>query len=512
MIVPRKIDGDCREGLKQVAEKSVHCCITSIPYWGLRSYLPKGHPLKALEIGTEKTFELYLEHVLESFRAVHRVLRDDGTIWVNIGDAYASNGGHADKNCNDRRGQYQIGRRPEHEQRDLRASGPSWKSKDLMMMPARVAMALQAEGWYLRAMCPWIKRNPMPESCIDRPATATEYVFMLSKSPRYFYDRYAVMMKTSDKTHPRRAHNGHFTSNDIFDKTIKGQTPKSRSSPKGSKNNESFAAECSQYVVGQRNRRNTDWFIESWQGMITDDNGDPLAFVVNPKGTTISHFATFPPKLIEPMIKASTSERGCCSDCGAPWERLLQPTERYQSILGKSYHPHLDDETLGMRGCRGGNAQNKMRDAGIPGAEFESKGWQPTCECHGTLTRGKIVLPARMSKEEVSNWGADSNGEYHGQNQKMYQEHLAQPASTVKQRIIENATKDREVDGWIYTSTLPMEEHPVVPCTVLDHFGGISTTAMVATQLGRRSIVCELNPEYAELAKARDSQTAMSLL
>jgi site-specific DNA-methyltransferase (cytosine-N4-specific) len=295
--------------------------VTSPPYWGLRSYLAKGHPLKAREIGSEPTFELYLEHLLEVFDQVRRVLREDGTLFVNLGDAYyqarkgnsgpmqdhfkqATNVGSWDTRRND------VGTIS-----PLRTGGVPWlKCKDLVMMPARVAMALQASGWYLRAMIPWIKRNAMPESVKDRPTTAVEYVFMFSKSERYFWDRTAVMMKSSDKTHARRARNGTFKGNRVPDETLRGVNPKALLSERGTKQNASFAAGCGQYVVGERNRRNSDWFMESFQGLLLDEEGDPLGLIVNTKGTSVRHFATFPAKMVEPLIKAGSPADGTVLD------------------------------------------------------------------------------------------------------------------------------------------------------------------------------------------------------
>jgi DNA modification methylase len=507
-ILPQKLLGDCRETLKALLEKSVHCCVTSIPYWGLRSYLPKDHPLKPLEIGSEPTFELYLQHIVEAFRAVHRVLRDDGTLWLNVGDAYQGSGltgGTAIAETNAQmvhRGMAESGR--------INMVGLA--SKNLLMMPARVAMALQCDGWYLRSQIPWIKRNAMPESVTDRPASAIEYVFLLSKSKDYFYDRYAVMMPVSAATNPRlsqkvmeqvgseRAHAGGKTNGRM--KAVGGKVVLQG---EGIKSNASFEGACSM-PVSARNRRNTDWFMQSFQGLLTDEEGEPLALLVNPKGTTIQHFASYPPKLIEPLIKAGTSERGCCADCGAPWERMLSHQyEKHRPSAGNDKRSRDEDKLDAGRGHGGWQGNNLLR-------RDEHIGWQPTCECHGQLTRGKITIPARISKEDASAWGADTNGEYLGESTKNHASHGVQDASDVKARIIRNATEDRQIDGWIYTSNLPLDAHPTKPCTILDPFAGTSTTAEVATRLGRHSIMCELNPEYAEAAKQRDSQGGLALL
>jgi len=523
-IIPQKLLGDSRQTLKVLPEKSVQCCITSPPYWGLRSYLPKDHPLKALEIGCEPNFELYLEHLLEVFREVRRVLRDDGTLFVNMGDAYSNDtkwgGSSGGKNYTSAEGGYQGQRVRRNGDCDPKRDGaegqpklktlPGLKPKDLIMMSARVALALQADGWYLRSMIPWLKKSAMPESVTDRPASAVEYVFMFSKSETYFWDRHAVMMQSSDNTHPRRGRDGSFRGNQVTDETLRSRAvnPKAQRSEEGNKQNPSWSAGCSQYIVGQRNRRNSDWLLESFQGLLLDENGQPLALIVNPKGTSIDHFATYPEKLVQPFIIGGTSERGCCATCGKPWERMLSAR---QPAIGRS----SGNKERKFRDEHGGNEERRTHQGfGFPyepGVTITA-GWQPGCECHGKLTRVKVMLAPRLTKEEVSAWGADSNGEYFGKPTKDYAGNNVQDASAIKARIIRNATQPREVNDWLYSSPLALADHPVKPCTILDPFGGTSTTAMAATGLGRHSIVSELNPESFEAARVRDSQGALAIL
>ena len=154
----RIIQGDCLEGLRTLPDASVHCCVTSPPYWGLRDYGHDG------QIGLEETPEAYVARMVEVFREVRRVLRGDGTCWINLGDTFAS-------------------------------------GKQLVGIPWRVAFALQADGWLLRQDIIWHKPNPMPESVTDRCTKAHEYVFLLTKSERYFYDANAVKEPHSDSTH-----------------------------------------------------------------------------------------------------------------------------------------------------------------------------------------------------------------------------------------------------------------------------------------------------------------------
>jgi DNA modification methylase len=193
------LHGDCREVLKTLPGASVHCCVTSPPYYGLRSYLDADHPDKHREIGSESSPEAYLATMVAVFREVRRVLRPDGVCWVNVGDSFASgskgSGGvshssafHATAETGRSAGGVVPGQRfdaPKFDNGGLAA-------KQLMMMPARLAIALQADGWWLRSDIIWAKPNPMPESCRDRPTSAHEHVFMLTKSARYFFDADAV--------------------------------------------------------------------------------------------------------------------------------------------------------------------------------------------------------------------------------------------------------------------------------------------------------------------------------
>lgn len=164
-----------------ITDSMVQCCVTSPPYWGLRDYGTAG------QIGLEQTPDAYVAELVAVFREVRRVLRDDGVLWLNLGDSYAmgtkGSSGKGDKQRSN------AGTLIE----DRRWSVPSGlKAKDLVGIPWRVAFALQADGWYLRSDCIWHKPNPMPESVTDRPTKAHEYVFLLSKAERYFYDAKAI--------------------------------------------------------------------------------------------------------------------------------------------------------------------------------------------------------------------------------------------------------------------------------------------------------------------------------
>lgn len=175
--------GDSRLLLPQLAAGSVQCCVTSPPYWGLRDY---NH---AEQIGAEASPEDYVQSLVAVFREVRRALADDGTLWLNVGDGYARNGGTGRSGPNAR-----VGNTRKLIQRRNCRVPDCWglKDRDLMGLPWRVAFALQADGWLLRSKITWIKKAPMPESVKNRPSNATEEVFLFSKTARYYYDNQAV--------------------------------------------------------------------------------------------------------------------------------------------------------------------------------------------------------------------------------------------------------------------------------------------------------------------------------
>ena len=192
--VDRIILGDCRKVLRRLPDESVQCCVTSPPYWGLRDYGVQG------QLGLEQTPEEYVGKMIDVFREVRRILRNDGTLWVNLGDCYVAGfrGGSVGikSTLNGTRRnqvQYRSFRRDQKPMGDVLGRCVSGlKPKDIVGIPWRLAFALQADGWYLRSDIIWHKPNPMPESVQDRPTKSHEYVFLLAKSERYFYDVDAI--------------------------------------------------------------------------------------------------------------------------------------------------------------------------------------------------------------------------------------------------------------------------------------------------------------------------------
>ncbi len=177
--------GDVIDCLRKIPEKSINTVVTSPPYWGLRDYGVDG------QLGLESTPDEYVAKMVEVFREVRRVLRDDGTLWLNLGDSYSGSGKGAWANKEGGQKEVYIPD-PDSPQVLLPKVPDGLKPKDLIGIPWRVAFALQADGWYLRSDIIWAKPNPMPESVTDRPTKAHEYIFLLSKSAKYFYDAEAI--------------------------------------------------------------------------------------------------------------------------------------------------------------------------------------------------------------------------------------------------------------------------------------------------------------------------------
>jgi|KBSMisStandDraft_5_1062788.scaffolds.fasta_scaffold48262_3 DNA modification methylase len=436
----RLIGGDCREVLATLPANSVHCVVTSPPYYGLRDYgtaqwaggdaacdhksqrtasagmaaemrdrgnergyVPSsnfanygerwtdgsvyrdtcgkcGATRVDRQIGLEASPAEYLAEMVAVFREVKRVLRPDGTCWVNMGDSYASapvgsfnGGGFKDKSAQTG-GRDMSGVATSGVMNKVKASG--LKPKDLLMMPARLALALQADGWWLRSDIIWHKPNPMPESVGDRPTSAHEHVFLLAKSARYFYDADAVR-EVSISDHP--SGNGY-----------KRDARLSYTDKNGARGND-----------------------EHWQMQTNRNLRNVWTIATAPYSE--AHFATFPPALAERCVRAGTSERGCCAACGAPWGR------------------QLSDKTLTPAH---GGARRKTTDA-----EWKD-GWEG----------------------------------------------------------IPRMTVSTTTTGWAASCAC---DAGIVPCTVLDPFAGAGTSLLVSDRLQRDAIGIELNPAYTEMAMAR---------
>ena len=383
---------DVLTGLRSMDDGSVDCCITSPPYWGLRDYglssqvwdvRPKkssrictgggkhkwgdlqekhnvreetihgkarttdrfyGEPSRKFNgnhqkhtsgqfcqlcnawrgsLGLEPKPELFISHLVQVFREVRRVLKDSGTLWMNMGDSYASQ--PASTGISFRRDRAKV----VPYSRNLE----EFKPKDLIGVPWMLAFALRADGWYLRSDIIWHKPNPMPESVTDRPTKAHEYVFLLTKSAKYFYDSEAIKIE---------------------------QSPKLAATGSGIKNNDLFQAAMCDLPRDAKVNKRTVWTI-------------PTAPFPG------SHFATFPEKLITPMIKAGSSEYECCADCGKPYERVVEKeVPGTRNVASKYPGAH----TLTTIKYKHGSA----------GPISKTTGWKKTCKCETKARVPAVIL------------------------------------------------------------------------------------------------------------------------
>lgn len=348
--------GDCREVMRSMPEQSVHCVVTSPPYWGLRDYkIPPsdwdGGKWRGV-LGNEPSPYMFVDHCVEVFTEAYRVLRDDGTLWLNIGDTYNNSGG-------DREGSND--RLTNRHRTPARKNATELKQKELIGVPWMLAFALRAAGWYLRQDIIWHKPAPMPGSMRDRCVTAHEYIFLFSKRPRYYFDHIAIQ------------------------EPAKGREPGNVHGVNGRPVADKKTATRDETLVKANER-----FRNATPDAVLDRNKRSVWTVAN-DGYGGEHFAAYPKKLILPCILAATSEHGYCS-CGAPYRRLVKTTKvatrpaaksKIKGVSGlDSSNPHE-----GERGMIVGN-RDPQRHLSVK----ETIGWEPTCKCSPANLGGRGVV------------------------------------------------------------------------------------------------------------------------
>ena len=474
--------GDVMEEIKKITDSSVDCIITSPPYYGLRDYgtasweggnkacdhaLPNyerdsknpevvGHMLRHdmgnchkcgakridSQVGLEDTPEKYINKLVEVFRECRRILKPTGVCWLNLGDSYegnnsrASNGGRAGFGV-ERGGVYFKG-------------GQGLKPKDQMLIPHRVAMALQDDGWWVRDTIIWSKPNPMPSSCEDRCTNAFEYVFQLTKNQTYFFDNVAIKEEcvTCDDSNRDR------------DNSKLNNTP-GRAKMKGLKTNN--------YLM--RNKRNV-WTIAT----------QPFKE---------GHFAVMPEELVRQCILAGSSEKGCCPDCGEPWVRIIESNQI------KRERPNEYIKRNGEKGT--GNSINQT----IAGVETKTIGWEANCECglkYNSKYKGKEIgqnpqgFTCTGSIEKERGASKRMAVELYPNDPKAQREYI-------KQVHDHGGIKHVVFKG--FESNCACDKKEPVPCIIFDPFFGSGTVGVVARKLGRDFCGCELNAEYIKMAKRR---------
>jgi DNA modification methylase len=352
-LTVRIINADVMEGLRQLPDESVHCVVCSPPYYGLRDYQHEG------QIGLEPTPAEHVAKLVEVFREVRRVLRKDGTLWLNYGDCYVSAPpGNKAPSPTDTDGQYarklkrQLGQGEDAGAIYAKAKHSGLKPKDLMGMPWRVAFGLQADGWWLRSDIIWHKPNPMPESIKDRPTKAHEYVFLLTKAERYFYDADAIKEDaTFDGPNSPQAikspYGQGFTRRASYGAAFEAlpQSEPQKPRPAGVQRKQTAIGQQLGGALGS----NDDWIRRNkrsvWQ----------IATVPFAE----AHFATFPPELPEICIKAGCPKGGTVLDPfgGAGTTGLVADRLQRHAILIE-----LNPEYAAMAEKRIGNDRGGLLD------------------------------------------------------------------------------------------------------------------------------------------------------
>jgi len=471
--VNKIICGDCRKVLREIfPDESIDMCVTSPPYWGLRDYGVDG------QLGLEKTIEEYIAKMVEVFREVKRVLKPAGTLWLNMGDTY--NSGTA--------GSRDVQRWPKQTRNDhvpdKKYPAGTLKHKDLCFVPERLAMALQADGWWVRSEIIWHKPNPMPESCTDRPTKAHEKLYLLTKSGSPLYwtnnrlqcgistqppgtqgiegqdwewvEHSACKGKGCDnkrcvkgkiKSSLWDGHDYYYDAEAIKEDAVETNTARPRmgqgqNTQYSQKRSDNFRNSATYLDHNSEKYTNTRKDFEKSQSgggtNVVNHSGNSMGVGGKKNKRTVwtipteacpdAHFATFPRRLIEPCILAGTSEKGCCSKCGKAWERITEQTKIVRSDTydgkNKDQDKNYSHKRIQMM-VKAGREAGYDHDSPIP--PTKTIGWRPTCKC----------------KAET------------------------------------------------------------VPGIVLDPFMGSGTTAVVAYEHGRDYVGIELNPKYVELAEKR---------
>ncbi len=363
--------GDALSVLQGLPSESVHCALTSPPFWGLRDYGVEG------QIGLEPTPEEWVARLVEVFRELRRVLRRDGTLWIECGDSYAGSWGAQSRENGSGGDSLSAGQIKAHPKRTRTGSipeGSAYKPKDLLLQPFMLAMALRADGWWLRQCIVWHKPNCMPESATDRCTTAHSYVFLLSKSARYYFDADAIAEPAAwerwgDQTVPK--YEGTETAAGWIKPKGKNELIAEHAPGSASRRqvgfNERFAS-TGRKGNGKRERteemRGFDNRLER-----ADGKKNPRSvWSIPTRGYEGAHFATWPEALAERIIKAGTSERGCCPECGAPWVRETET----EYLSDPTYKDSTAAQTLTE-----GRTRNVTRMG--DGKRVSTTGWAPSC-------------------------------------------------------------------------------------------------------------------------------------
>jgi DNA modification methylase len=323
------LQGDSLEILKELPDETAQCCVTSPPYYGLRDYGVQG------QIGVEASPDEYVSRLVDVFREVKRVLRNDGTCFLNLGDTYAANRSYQVADSKHKNVGNNTGMKVPH----------GLKAKDLIGIPWMTAFVLRSDGWYLRSAIVWHKNSVMPESVRDRPTNCYENVFLLTKNDKYYWDDFAVAEEATMKPQNRYTERAKHPKGDVG-------IPLHRRAPGGTGS-------------ATRNCRNV-WSI-------------------NPQPFREAHFATMPPALAERCIMAGTSEKGCCVYCRKPWKRIVVKGEpdldHMQACGGDTSGNYIGQSQKDYASAKAQDASETKRRILAGMVSKTTAGWKQDCGC-----------------------------------------------------------------------------------------------------------------------------------
>jgi hypothetical protein len=335
------LHGHVIDALKGMPSESVHLIVTSPPYWKLREY---GTPPQTWpdgwvgELGLEDDPRMFVAHLMDVFREARRVLRPDGFCVVNLGDTY--------------------------------------RDKDMVGIPWMFAEAARDDGWWWRFQIPWLKRNGMATSVTDRPGVSNEWVTGLAKGPQYFWDVTATRtpQKTIGKRHEGKSgyREGHPSKGGI---KVRSLNPSGAAPRTGD-----WTFDAIDFLIDEQREwlAHLERIKDGGQWLVCDPEGDPLAVVANVVSSKEFHFAAYPPRFVEPFVRAGTSEQGCCKACGNPMVRVVEK-ERVATRPGNNSKVYADPQDSPYKSHSGAIVGN--RDPKRHCTVFHTKGWAPSCSC-----------------------------------------------------------------------------------------------------------------------------------
>lgn len=546
--------GDCLDVLPTLEAGSVHCCVTSPPYWSLRDYGVDG------QLGLEPTPEEYVAKMVEVFREVRRVLRDDGTLWLNLGDSYASGTNDSKSFRHDRAACNVVGRRPSN----------GLKPKDLVGIPWMVAFALRADGWYLRSDIIWHKPNPMPESCTDRPTKSHEYLFLLTKSPRYFYDADAIREVAEYGYRP--------TSGPMFS-SVTGPSPTDKrpvaprttsgGDPSTGRNKRSVWTIATQPFTGwQRTYRLARVERDAVSGGMTriesegcsvhgrldrqcDEHADSQS---SHNQRTDHHEQVQPDGSLRDSPSHEKAPLGCGPDCSAlDSSQTATPHSNQSHKTGHVSATNSACKPCGETDSHTSRTSTSQESVDSQTSIPDSKTWpnemdvhlpdqslchivrtsslpipsECTCSFYQKVTKKTshfatfpeaLVLPCILAGTSEEGCCAGCGAPYVRvtEREQLKRERPNDRTNRHEQGDGVNscgntvAGVDVKTIGWECTcGCVSKIDKAVVPCTVLDPFLGSGTVAKVSQQYGRSFVGCELSAEYLELARDRFKQSRL---